>query len=75
MDPEAKPHRSRRLTTALVFLGGVLTSLSALRDAKVLWPPDQVWAALQHPQQLELGSGMALIALALIFTVIRRSDR
>ena len=49
--------------------------MSALRDAKVLWPLDELWRALQHLQRLELGSGIALIGIALVIAAVRRSER
>jgi hypothetical protein len=49
----------------------MLACLDAVRDAKTLWPPDAVWAALRHPQRLELGGGLALIMVTLIISLVR----
>jgi len=64
-------HKKKRLATALGFLSGVLACLDALRDARLLWPPDLVWAGLPSPQRLELGGGIALIVVSLIFAIRR----
>jgi hypothetical protein len=66
------PDKQRRVATAVGFLSGVLASLDALRDAKVLWPPDAVWEALQNPQRLELGGGIALTLITLVIAAVRR---
>lgn len=71
--PERESRKSRRVTTAIAFLSGVLACLDALRDAKVLWPPNVVWAALRHPQRLEMGAGIALILVSLVITLVRQS--
>jgi hypothetical protein len=68
------PEKSRRVATAVGFLSGMLASLDALRDAKILWPPDVVWAALKSPQRLELGGGIALIVVTLVSTIVRRGS-
>ena len=65
-----KPEKQRRVATAVGFLCGVLACLNALRDATVLWPPDATWALLRGPQRLELGSGIALILVSLITTIV-----
>jgi len=62
--------KNRRIATAVGFLSGMLACLNAVRDARILWPPDALWAALLHPQRLELGSGIALILVALTTTVV-----
>lgn len=49
----------------------MLAGLDALRDAKVYWPPDAVWEALQNPKRFELGLGIALIVISLIVSVLR----
>lgn len=46
-------------------------SLDALRDARILWPPDVVWGGLRNPQRLELGAGIALIVVTLVMTIAR----
>lgn len=66
--------KQRRVATAIGFLAGVLASLDALRDAKILWPPDAMWQALQHSQRLELGGGIALIVVTLVITAVRGSS-
>jgi hypothetical protein len=67
------PDKQRRIATAVGFISGLLASLDALRDMKVLWPPDVVWEALRGPQRLELGGGIALIVVTLIVTITRRN--
>ena len=62
------------MATAIGFLSGVLVCLGALRDAKVVWPPGALWAVLSHPQRLQLGAGIALMAVSFILSVARRSD-
>ena len=64
-------NKGRRLGTAVGFLAGLLSCLDALRDTKVLWPPNAVWSALTHPHRLELGGGIALIVVALVLSVWR----
>ena len=66
------PDRLRRVATAAGFLSGVLACLDALREARILWPPDVVWEGLRSPQRLELGGGIALIAVTLILTIARQ---
>ena len=68
------PDKTRRVLTAVGFLSGVLASLDALRDAKILWPPDALWAVLRSPQRLELGGGLALIGVTLLTSVLQRRD-
>jgi hypothetical protein len=63
------PEKQRRVATAVGFLSGVLACLDALRDAKVSWPPDAVWAALTHPKRVELAGGLVLIAVSLIVSI------
>lgn len=60
--------KSRRLTTAVGFLGGVIACLDALRDDAVLWPPDVVWGHMSHPHRLEFGGGIALIVVTLVLS-------
>ncbi|MFZ0859539.1 MAG: hypothetical protein ABR881_07205 [Candidatus Sulfotelmatobacter sp.] len=66
--------KQRRVATAVGFLSGVLASLDALRDARIFWPPDAVWAALRSPQRLELAGGLALILVTLLTSVLMRQD-
>jgi hypothetical protein len=60
-----------RIATAVGFLSGVLACLDALRDAKIFWPPDLVWATLRSAQRLELAGGIALIVATLVSTIVR----
>jgi len=66
------PDKRRRVATAVAFLSGVLASLDALRDAKILWPPGAVWETLPNPQRFELGGGIALIVVTLVIAVAAR---
>jgi hypothetical protein len=68
------PDKQRRLTTAVGFLSGVLACLDALRDARIFWPPDAVWAALRGPQRLELGGGIALVAVSFLMSILPRRN-
>lgn len=63
--------KRRRIATALGFLAGMLASLDALRDAKVVWPPATAWAAMQHVRRLEIGAGIAMILIALVVSMVR----
>lgn len=60
-----------RVATAVGFLAGMLACLDALRDAKVVWPPDAAWVAMQHVQRLEIGGGIAMILISLVVSVVR----
>jgi len=66
------PDKQRRVATASVFVSGVIASLNALRDAKVVWPLDVAWAGLRGPQRLELGAGIVLMVVALVISAVRR---
>ena len=68
------PGKKRRVATAVGFLSGVLASLDALDNARIFWPPDAVWAALQPPQRLELGGGLTLIVVTVLTSALRRRD-
>jgi hypothetical protein len=68
---ETTAGKSRRLASAVGFLAGILACLNAVRDAKVLWPPEALWMALPHPQRLELGAGIALVVASVIINAIR----
>jgi hypothetical protein len=72
--PEAKPGKGRRVATAIGFLSGVLACLGALRDAKVVWPPGELWGVLSHPQRLQLGAGIVLMVVSFILSLARRSE-
>jgi hypothetical protein len=63
--------KNRRIATAVGFLSGVLACLDALRDARLLWPPDALWQALRPPQRLEFGAGIALMLVTLITAALR----
>jgi hypothetical protein len=67
--------KTRRLMNAVGFLAGVLATLDALRDAQVLWPLDALWEGLRSPKRLELGGGMALIAVTLVISVFRQREK
>jgi hypothetical protein len=58
-------NKTRRLTTAVGFVSGVLACMDAVRDATILWPPSAMWQALSHPHRLEFGAGIALILVTL----------
>ena len=58
--------KSRRAATAAGFLSGLIAALDALRDSRVVWPPDAAWAELSRPHRLELAGGIALIVVTLI---------
>jgi hypothetical protein len=66
------PEKKRRVATAVGFLSGVLACLDAMRDAVVFWPPDVVWAALRHPQRLEMAAGLALIVVTFVTSLLRQ---
>ena len=66
--------KQRRVATAAGFLLGVLACLDALRDNSVLWPPDVLWASLGSPQHLKLGTGIALIVVTLLGSVLWRNN-
>ncbi|HEY3615718.1 MAG TPA: hypothetical protein VGK96_02830 [Candidatus Sulfotelmatobacter sp.] len=66
--------KEQRIAMAVAFLAGVLASLDALRDARILWPPDALWTVLQHPQRLELGVGLALIVFTILASLLWRRD-
>lgn len=72
--PERESQRGWRVATAVGFLAGMLALLDAVRDSKVLWPPGELWASLQHAERVELGTGIALILIALIITVVRQAQ-
>lgn len=72
--PEKESQKSRRVLTAVGFLSGMLACLDAVRDAKVLWPLDALWASLRHPQRVELGGGIALVLVTFVISLIRQSQ-
>jgi len=63
--------KSRQVATAVGFLSGLLASLDALRDVKILWPADALWEGLHNAQRLELGGGIALILVSLVIAVVK----
>lgn len=67
------PSQQRRVTTAVGFLSGMLACLDAVRESKILWPPDALWESLRHPQRLELSAGIALILVTLVISLVRQS--
>jgi hypothetical protein len=69
------PEKQRRIATASAFLSGVIACMDALRDAKTVWPPDEAWAELRGPQRLELGAGIALMAVSLMTSAWRRHSK
>jgi hypothetical protein len=68
------PEKKQRVASAVGFLSGVIASLDAMRDQRILWPPDALWEALASPQRVELGGGIALIVVTLILTIARRQS-
>jgi len=72
-DARTTSEKSGRVATAVGFLAGLLACLNAVRDRRILWPPDVVWKALRHPQRLELGDGLALIVVTLVMTIVRQN--
>lgn len=72
--PERESQRGWRVATAVGFLAGMLALLDAVRDAKILWPPGELWSSLQHAQRVELGTGIALIVIVLVITVVRQAQ-
>jgi hypothetical protein len=66
-------NKNLRLLNVAGFLAGVLTCLNAVRDTRVLWPPDALWSVLGHRQHVELAVGLALIALVLVTNIVVRA--
>src|SRR5579863_3611050 len=52
------PEKKKRVTNAVGFLSGVLACLDAVRDARIFWPPDELWDGLRHVQRVELSAGI-----------------
>jgi hypothetical protein len=63
--------KKRRIATATGFLSGVLTCMDAVRDARVSWPPDALWAVLSNAHRLELVGGIALIVVAFVMSIVK----
>lgn len=72
-EPVMTENKNRRIASAIAFLSGVLACLDAIRDTRVLWPPDALWNALRHPQRLELGGGLALIGVAIVTKIVAQN--
>lgn len=64
--------KNLRILAAVGFLAGVLACLDAVRDARVLWPPEALWNVLQHRHHLELGAGIAVILIAILTNILGR---
>ena len=69
--PDLESSSRSRLATAVGFLSGVIACLDALRESRIVWPPDTVWQALRHPQRLELAGGIALIVVSLVTSIVQ----
>jgi|HubBroStandDraft_6_1064221.scaffolds.fasta_scaffold67890_3 hypothetical protein len=67
------PEKKKRVTRALGFVSGVIASMDAIRDQKVLWPPSELWEALRNVQRVELAAGVVLILVSLLMTARRKS--
>jgi hypothetical protein len=67
--------KNRRVATAVGFLSGVLTCLDALRDARVLWPPESLWGALSRPHRMELAAGLALMLVSFVAAIVSATNR
>ena len=63
--------KGHRLGTAVGFLAGLLFCLNAVKDAMILWPPNALWGALNHPHRLQFGGGIALIIVSLVLSLRR----
>ena len=68
------PDKTRRAVTAIGFLSGVLASLNALRNARIFWPPEALWATLQSAQRLEFTAGIALSVVTLLTSILLKED-
>jgi len=66
------PEKKKRVTNAVGFLSGVLACLDAVRDARILWPPDELWDGLRHVQRVEFGAGSALIVVSTVLMSMRK---
>jgi len=66
--------RRRRVASAILFLFGLIASMNAVRDERVLWPPAALWAVLSPPHRLQLCGGIALILVSLFMTIFVRRD-
>jgi hypothetical protein len=50
----------------------MISSLDAVRDAKILWPPSELWEGLRNVQRVEFGAGVALVVVSLILMITRK---
>jgi hypothetical protein len=66
------PEKKKRVTNAVGFLSGVLACLDAVRDARIFWPPDELWDGLRHVQRVELSAGIALIVVSMVLMGTRK---
>jgi len=62
--------KNLRILAAVGFLAGVLACLDAVRDARVVWPPEALWNVLPHRQHLEMGAGIAVILVAIVTNIV-----
>lgn len=69
------PDKQKRVANAIGFLIGVFACLDPLRDNKILWPPDALWQNLRNPQRLEFGSGIALIVVTIVISIVQNRTR
>jgi hypothetical protein len=65
-------NKRRRVATAAGFLSGVIACLDAIRDAKVTWPPEVLWGALNRPHRVELCGGILLIIVTFVVSLKQR---
>jgi hypothetical protein len=66
------PEKKKRVTHAVGFLSGMISCLDAVRDAKILWPPGELWEGLRNVQRVELGAGVALIVVSVVLMITRK---
>jgi hypothetical protein len=66
------PEKKKRVTHAVGFLSGVIGCLDAVRDARILWPPETLWEGLRRVQRVELGAGIALIVVSIVLLSTKR---
>ena len=61
--------KKKRVTNAVGFLSGVLACMDAVRDARIFWPPGELWEDLRHVQRVEFGAGVALIVVSIVLMI------
>ena len=66
------PEKKKRVTRAVGFVSGVISSLDAVRDQRILWPPSELWESLRSVQRVELSAGIALIVASLAPVITRK---